>query len=198
MLEATSLLHSSLFDTTPIAIGIPDVAKQDILNVEVNGTRLYTNFVENRLQTSSKLTVWDPMKLSRFKTMSTWMKKTKVRVGNKVVKLQEERQLLSRLMIIQQTRKIDMRSVIGMYEMGVIPRSLFSNEGSLLIPTNKSSFIHYIEAQIVPITVNHVEDNDDLVDNLETYMNNRVVIIHAMAIVQQIKKTQAMKKMSDH
>ena len=28
-------------------------------------------------------------------------------------------------------------------------------------------------------------------------MNNRVVIIHAMAIVQQIKKTQAMKKMSD-
>ena len=198
MLEATSLLHSSLFDTTPIAIGIPDVAKQDILNVEVNGTRLYTNFVENRLQTSSKLTVWDPMKLSRFKTMSTWMKKTKVRVGDKVVKLQEERQLLSRLMIIQQTRKIDMRSVIGMYEMGVIPRSLFSNEGSLLIPTNKSSFIHYIEAQIVPITVNHVEDNDDLVDNLETYMNNRVVIIHAMAIVQQIKKTQAMKKMFDH
>ena len=198
MLEATSLLHSSLFDTTPIAIGIPDVAKQDILNVEVNGTRLYTNFVENRLQTSSKLTVWDPMKLSRFKTMSTWMKKTKVRVGDKVVKLREERQLLSRLMIIQQTRKIDMRSVIRMYEMGVIPRSLFSNVGSLLIPTNKSSFIHYIEAQIVPITVNHVEDNDDLVDNLETYMDNRVVIIHAMAIVQQIKKTQAMKKMSDH
>ena len=118
--------------------------------------------------------------------MSTWMKKTKVRVGDKVVKLQEERQLLSRLMIIQQTRKIDMRSVNGMYEMGVIPRSLFSNEGSLLIPTNKSSFIHYIEAQIVPITVNHVED---FVDNLETYMNNRVVIIHAMAIVQQIKKT---------
>ena len=194
-MEATSLLHSSLFDTTPIAIGIPDLAKQDILNVEVSGTRLYTNFVENRLQTSSKLTVWDPMKLSRFKTMSTWMKKTKVRVGDKVVKLQEERQLLSRLMIIQQTRKIDMRSVNGMYEMGVIPRSLFSNEGSLLIPTNKSSFIHYIEAQIVPITVNHVED---FVDNLETYMNNRVVIIHAMAIVQQIKKTQAMKKMSDH
>ena len=195
MLEATSLLHSSLFDTTPIAIGIPDVAKQDILNAEVNGTRLYTNFVENRLQTSSKLTVWDPMKLSRFKPVSTWIKKTEVRVGDKVVKLQEERQLLSRLMIIQQTRKIDMRSVNGMYEMGVIPRSLFSNEGSLLIPTNKSSFIHYIEAQIVPITVNHVED---FVDNLETYMNNRVVIIHAMAIVQQIKKTQAMKKMSDH
>ena len=69
--------------------------------------------------------IWDPMKLAKYKTMSTWMKKTKVRVGDKVIKLQEERQLLALLMMIQQTRKLDVGTVIGMYEMTVIPRSLF-------------------------------------------------------------------------
>ena len=76
--------------------------------------------------------IWDPMKLAKYKTMSTWMKKTKVRVGDKVIKLREERQILARLMMIQQTRKLDVGTVIGMYEMTVIPRSSFSNDGLLM------------------------------------------------------------------
>ena len=102
------------------------------LNVEANGQKLYETFVKDRLQQGSKLTIWDPMKLAKYKTMSTWMKKTKVRVGDKVIKLQEERQLLALLMMIQQTRKLDVGTVIGMYEMTVIPRSLFSNDGLLM------------------------------------------------------------------
>ena len=94
--------------------------------------------------------------------MSTWMKKTKVRVGDKVIQLREERLLLAQLMIIQQIRKIDMRSVIGMYEMAVIPRSLFSTEGGLLIPPDKSSFIHCIEAHTL-LAVD--EDDYDVVDD---------------------------------
>ena len=88
--------------------------------------------MKDRLQQGSKLTIWDPMKLVKYKTMSTWMKKTKIRVGDKVIKLREERQLLARLMMIQQTRKLDVGTVIGMYEMTVIPRSLFSNDGLLM------------------------------------------------------------------
>ena len=102
------------------------------LNVEANGQKLYETFVKDRLQQESKLTIWDPMKLVKYKTMSTWMKKTKVRVGDKVIKLQEERQLLALIMMIQQTRKLDVGTVIGMYEMTVIPRSLFSNDGLLM------------------------------------------------------------------
>ena len=79
---------------------IPDLAKKDILNIEANGTKLYETFVQDRLKQGSKLTIWDSIKLSKYKTMSTWMKKTKVRVGDKVIMLREERQLLARLMMI--------------------------------------------------------------------------------------------------
>jgi len=34
---------------------------------------------------------------------------------------------------------------IGIYEFSIIPRSLFSSDGLLLIPTDKSAFVHAIE-----------------------------------------------------
>ena len=99
-----------------------------------------------------------------------------------------------------------MATVIGMYEMAVIPRSLFSNDGGLLVPTDKSSFIHVIESQPLPTPVVACEDESDVIDNnSDTWIENvqlpddcdRVVIIDAMAIVQEIKKTPTMKTMTD-
>ena len=76
-----------------------------------------------------------------------------------------------------------------MYEMGLFPRSLFSNDGAL--PTDKSSIIHHIESLSVPLTVYNENSADSVsVNNSEMYLNNRIVIIDAMAIVQQIKKRQ--------
>ena len=59
-------------------------------------------------------------------------KDIKVRVGDKVIKLREERQLLARFMIIQLKRKLDLRSAIGEFKIAVIPRSFFNNDGTLL------------------------------------------------------------------
>ena len=106
--------------------------------------------------------------------------------------------------MIQKTRKLDMERVIGMYEMAVIPRAMFSNDGSLLTPNNKSSFIHVIESQPTPFVTDSVEDAAPL-DSSNTWIDNiqlpedcvRVAIIDAMAVVQEIKKTPQMKKMSD-
>ena len=43
---------------------------------------------------TSKVSVWDSMKKLTLKTFSNWMEKTKVRLGDKVIKLREERELL--------------------------------------------------------------------------------------------------------
>ena len=81
------------------------------------------------------------------------MAKTRVRVGDKVIKLREERQLLARFLVIQQTRPElvpHLPATIGDYEMAVTPRSMFASDGSLLIPTDKSSIIHAVEeAQLI-------------------------------------------------
>ena len=79
------------------------------------------------------------MKKEKIKTFSTWMDKTPVRVGDNVIKLREERQ--SRPEFFPR-----LASTIGNYEMAVMPRSMFAGDGSLLIPNDKASIIHAVEA----------------------------------------------------
>ena len=86
--------------------------------------------VTNRMTVDSPLSVWDPIKKLKLKTYSTCLEKSTIKVGDKVVKLREDRQLLARFLVIQQSRPqlVDkLQETIGNYEMAVIPRSLFAN-----------------------------------------------------------------------
>ena len=151
----------------------------------------FEQFVSDRLLASSEFSIWDPMKKMKQKSFSNWMKKTKVQVGDKVIKLREERQLLGRFLIIQRSRpelvpKIE--KAIGEYEMTLIPRSLCAVDGSLHIPSDKSSLIHCIEkvqGQTMPPTA---ESQIEL---------PKVLIIDAMAVLQSMKKVSTTKKLSD-
>ena len=103
---------------------VPDEAKVDILQRDEKGLTAYKSFVEERLLTGSKSSIWDPMKKLKLKTQSTWMAKQTVRVGDKVIKLREERQLLARFLVIQQSRPElvpRLPATIGDYEMSVVP-----------------------------------------------------------------------------
>ena len=76
------------------------------------------------------------------------MEKTKVRVGDKVINLCEERKLLGRFLIIQGSRPELMsrlEETIGEYKMAVVPRSLYTVDGSLFIPTDKANLMRLIE-----------------------------------------------------
>ena len=72
------------------------------------------------------------------------MEKTEIRVGDKVIKLREERQLLGRFLITQGSRP-KLEKTIGEYEMSVVPRSLCAVDGSLYIPADKANLVHAIE-----------------------------------------------------
>jgi len=97
--------------------------------------------------------------------------------------------------------------------MSVLPRSLFASDGSLLIPTDKSSFMHAIEeqntidepeepsdrnAEVQGYEVEVDPDDDMLIDLLHEEngnVNNKAVIIFdGMAVLQSMKKTSAMTK----
>ena len=89
--------------------------------------------------------MWEPMKQIKVKTFNTCQKKTKCTLANKLVKL---RQLLDRFLVVQQARPTmitSLQKIIGIYEFSSIPRSLFSSDGLLFIPNDKSAIIHYIE-----------------------------------------------------
>ena len=55
---------------------VPEHAKDDILQYAEKGQKSFENFVQDRLLTSSKLSIWDTMKKLKLKTFSTWMEKT--------------------------------------------------------------------------------------------------------------------------
>ena len=165
---------------------IPEKAKQDIINYASIGQKQYQDFVEDRLLKTSQRSVWDKMTKLKLKTFSNWMAKTRVQVGDKVIKLREERQLLARFLIIQQSRPQlvpKLEATIGEYEMAVVPRSMFSVDGSLLLCPDKASLMQIIE-QTAP------EDSA----SEKQQPTNRVLIVDAMAVVQSMKKTPKMTK----
>ena len=85
-------------------MAIPDTVKNDILERDEKGQARYEEFVMNRMTDGFPASLWDPVKKLKLKTYSTWMKKASIAVGNKVVKLREDRQLLARFLVIQQSR----------------------------------------------------------------------------------------------
>lgn len=139
------------------------------------------------------------------------MAKKTVRVGDKVIKLREDRQLLARFLVIQQSRPElvpKLPTTTGDYEMSVIPRSLFANDGSLLIPTDKSSITHAVEDQDDSAQSGVGSDGIPNVgveeDQLEIEMtlgenknvNEAAIIFDGMATLQSMKKTSSMTKIS--
>ena len=137
------------------------------------------------------------MKKFKLKTFSNWMAKTKVRVGDKVIKLHEERELLGRFLIIQGSRPElvpKLEETIGKYEMSVVPRSLCAVDGSLYIPTNKASLMHAVEA----VEAHSPLQSAAFLDVAPvTGCLLRVLIVDAMAVVQSMKKTPTMKNLSN-
>ena len=114
-------------------------------------------------------------------------------IGEKVIQLTEERNILGRFLIILQARptlvpKLDY--AIGNYEMSVIVRSLCTNDGGLIIAKDKSLLMNMITDIHGP-----VEEPKDL----PTIRFNvlKVIIFDMMAILLSMKKTASMKFLKD-
>ena len=116
-------------------------------------------------------------------------------MGDRLVKLREDRQLLARVLLVQQSRPnmiVSLSETIGKFEFSVIPRSLFSSYGLLLIPTDKSSWVHAIEE----CSIESPSEAEDVASTPHSDVE-RVCVVNAMAVVQAIKKSQSMVNCSD-
>ena len=65
-----------------------------------------------------------------------------------MVKLREDRSLLTRFLVVQQCRPelgAPLKEALRQYEFSVVQRSLSPSDGMLLLPSNKSSFMKVIK-----------------------------------------------------
>ena len=104
--------------------------------------------------------------------------------GQKSVELKEERSLLTRFLLIQQSRPdlIKLNDAIGKYEFSAIPRSLFDSNGIIRLPSDKSEFMTEIEA--------FKNTSAELPNQRGSFANVdfTVTIIDAMVKVQSLSK----------
>ena len=174
---------------------VPEKAKGDILHFAQKGQKHFEEFIHRRLLPTSTISIWDSMKKLKLKTFSNWIEKTKMHLGNKVIKLWEECKLLGRFLIIQGSQPAlvpKLEETIGEYEMSVVPCSLCAVDGSLYIPADKASLMHAIEeAKAQPL------QSPPFLDRMPEDHLSRILIVDAMAVLQSMKKMPTMKKVSD-
>lgn len=192
---------------------------KDIIERDDVGQNMFEEFVKERL-TEGKLSVWDKMKRRKLGTFKNANASIDITVGDKLVKMKEERGLLQRFIVIARSRpELDLKECIGTYEFGIVPRSLFAADGSLLLAYDKATILHHLElmASDEPreqtsepaMTYAAENQNGDVADApLEnravdsenentTNTRYRVIIIDGMALVNSIIKTDQMRTCHD-
>ena len=201
---------------------INETNTNDILRHDEIGQQMFESFVTERL-TGGKFSVWDKMTKKKLGTFKTANAITEFQKGDKVVKIKEERELLQRLLVISRSRpELNLKVWIGKYEFGVVPRSLFASDGSLLLAYDKAKILHHLEnldsskqqvqADRNEATGNEPSDNQAIqlpLEVAETAVENtnidpadessahRVIIIDGMAEVNSVTKTEQMKACQD-
>ena len=105
---------------------------EDLLSFEGTGNRVYKEFVDKRLKPESTKSIHEPIKKIMLQTCKSAIKAKKMKVNDKTKELRGNCNLYARCALIQGKRNIDMKVIIGDYELTVFPKSLFSSDGSLL------------------------------------------------------------------
>ena len=191
----------------------------DILQRDEIGQQMFEDFVTERL-TEGKLSVWDKMTKKKLGTFKSANATTEIRMGDKVVKIKEERGLLQRFIVISRSRpELNLKECIGTYEFGV-PRSLFASDGSLLLAYDKASILHHLEKldsntqqvqsdrneatgsepsanQAIQVSLQVEAVKHTNVDTTDESSAHRVIIIDGMAVVNSVIKTEQMKTCQD-
>ena len=200
---------------------------KDILERDEIGQRMFVEFAIERL-TEGRLCVWDKMTKKKLKTLKTSNAtiESNAAYGGKLVKIKEERGMLQSPIVISRSRpQLDLKECIGIYEFGVVPRSLFASDGTVLLAYDKSKILHHLELlvsneQLVTHTPametsTSVASNNENGQEMEaseispdvaieglarlndTSPKYKVIIIDGMALVNAIPKTERIKTCKD-
>ena len=137
-IEQSELLHltNGLVATEEI--------KSDLLAAKEKGEKHLDTFIKDKLCVSDP-DIFSPITKLKLKTFSSMAKKVKVTAkGGGVAMLQANRNLFARMLLLAQSRNVDMKEVLS-FPLGPFPLSL-STEMGTLHKTQKSKFLRLIES----------------------------------------------------
>ena len=121
---------------------VTETITSDLLAAKEKGTEALTAFVEDRLLSDS-LGFFGPLPKLRLGTFRDAQKKTMVLKEGRAVILRTDRNLFARLLVIGQSRQMDLRQLL-VHELGPLPWSLALFDGAL-VKTNKATLPKLLE-----------------------------------------------------
>ena len=137
-----------------------------MVHSESIGIDLHEKFVVERLQPKSKTSIFAPLKKANVKTCKSANRTKKNSINDKVVELKNNCNLFARCAVLTGKRDIDMRIVVGDYELMTVPRSLMTGDGKL-IPGHpgKSELLHELmrECEVLPTEAVRIEPQTQVV-----------------------------------
>ena len=107
-----------------------ETIKSDLLAAKEKGTEALTTLVEDRLLSDSA-GFFDPLPKLKLGTFRDAQKKTTVSKEGRAVILRADRNLFARLLVIGQSRQMDLRQLL-VHELGPLPWSLALFDGTLV------------------------------------------------------------------
>ena len=192
---------------------------KDILERDEIGQELFEKFTTERI-IEGKLSVWEKMTKRKLRTFKSVNATAEIRSDDKLIKLKEERGLLQRFIVISRSRpELDLKQCVGTYEFGIVPRSLFASDGSLLLAYDKAKILHHLERLIIREEQDSGGEHSEqlstgtnssefvVMEQIPTVVQEpqgshegtrpRVIIIDGMAIVNGISKTEQIRTCGD-
>jgi hypothetical protein len=170
----------------------------DVCRMSTAGTEQYDEFVRSRLVDRS-INVWDSMKNLKLQLFRSTAKKTRVQTAQGVVQVKQDSNLFTRSVLICRSRPdMDIKGILGKYELTVVPRSLFHPDGSMIHSDGKSKLMHHLE----DIGTKHAEtlnppvSHDGIHSGTADLIGLNVAVVDGMAEVQ-ILSNATLKSVAD-
>lgn len=172
---------------------VSEDVKKDLCAQSTEGYNLLEKFVTERIQKGTS-NLWSTMKKRNLLTWKSTGKKTKVKVNNTVIELQEDRSLFARMTVVCQSRpEINVREAVGIHEFNVVPRSLFAADGSMLYCSAKSALMPLLEKEATSSDTNRTTEDGNA--------HQKVDIVDGMALLQALDKNPTITncaELADH
>ena len=98
---------------------MPEKIQQDIVRRNEIGQVMYAAFVTDRI-TGNSINLWSPMKKCKLLTWSSSAVTAKIKDGDKIIELREDRALFARLLVVSKAHQIDLKYNLGKYKFSVL------------------------------------------------------------------------------
>lgn len=148
----------------------PAEVSHDLMQAYDVGEKAYQQFKEERLTNNPpKAKFHDPLTQKKLKTFSSLTKKKTISIQGRSTILKADRSLFGRMMIIGQSRKIEVRELLH-HSLGPLPWSLATPEG-FPRKTNKAALATYLQKDV------------QLADRIPP---NSATIVDGMSLVQKL------------